>query len=40
MTLTKINYKKAYEILDEYFDCIPEDEQVEVWERLRKVLKQ
>lgn len=30
-------YKKAYNILMDYFDCIPEDERQEVSDRLDKL---
>jgi hypothetical protein len=30
-------YKKGYEILLEYFDCIPEEERGEVDKRLREI---
>ena len=33
----KPDYKKGYEILEEYFDCIPEDEREEVHNRLEEV---
>lgn len=32
----KPDYEKGFEILMEYFDCIPEDERAEVDKRLRK----
>lgn len=32
----KPDYEKAFDILMEYFDCIPEDERAEVDKRLRK----
>ena len=32
----KPNYEKGFEILMEYFDCIPEEERAEVDKRLRK----
>ena len=31
------NYRKAYNILMEYFDCIPEDERKDVHEELEKL---
>jgi len=35
--MTETNYKKAYEILMEYFDYIPEELRIEVDERLKEV---
>jgi len=32
----KPNYEKGFDILMEYFDCIPEEERVEVDKQLRK----
>tara|TARA_R110000824_G_scaffold392801_1_gene591447 strand:- start:814 stop:948 length:135 start_codon:yes stop_codon:yes gene_type:complete len=31
------DYRKAYDILMEYFDCIPEDEQQNVHEELEEL---
>ena len=31
------DYKKAYNILMDYFDCIPEDERQEVSDKLNEV---
>lgn len=33
----KPNYKKAYNILIDWFDCIPEEDRAEVSEELEKV---
>jgi hypothetical protein len=33
----KPNYEKAYNILMDYWDCIPEEEQEEVDKRLKKI---
>lgn len=35
--MLKPNYKKGYQILEEFFDCIPEEDRTEVSERLDKV---
>ena len=32
-----IDYKKAYDILMDYFDCIPENERHEVDRKLREL---
>ena len=33
----KPNYKKGFEILMEYWDCLPEEEREEIHEALKKV---